>query len=248
RGRGRGRGRGIGRGQGSSPNTSTPGPGVKRPRGRPRKIIPIPVPTEEPDSDDGLSLDVDTDEDSQETDTDEEVIAAAEHSGNCSRDYRKSPSPAQILSKPPPSQPTKQGFSEGSQIAGLQISLGTGFSRGGTPVKGRETSPHPVSSPTPVLPSSVASSSPIPGIQITIPGLSTCSRLPLGGVPSATPVPSALGRTPLTSEARPFFGVPVPVITSVHALQNRLPVSNSHTLSAQSRTSSNNQVDEDYDS
>ncbi|XP_045624748.1 uncharacterized protein NC2alpha isoform X2 [Procambarus clarkii] len=248
--RGRGRGRGRSRSLGSPTSTPPAGRGAPRPRGRPRKIIPPVVPVEEPDSDDALSLDVDVDVDdeSEDTDTDEEVISAAEHSGNSSRDYGKSPSPASAPLKSSPSQPSKQGKSEGSpHVPGLQISVGRGFSLGGTPGKDNEVSPRPVCTSPAVLPPSAASSSPIPaGIQITIPGLP--AALPLSGMPPTTQISISPVCTPLATETRPSFGVPVPVITSVYSLKNQLAFSNlPESPPAHSQTSSN-QVDEDYDS
>lgn len=136
-------------------------------------------------------------------------------------------------------------------MSGLHISVGGGFNLKRLERKGSEVSHSPASSPSTVLTTSGASPVPLSGIQITIPGLpKSCTKVPIGGIPSTAPVSGTPVRTPLTPGVRPSFGVPVPVITSVHALQNRPPVSNSHPTSsaAHSQPSAKNQVDEDYDS
>lgn len=135
------------------------------------------------------------------------------------------------------------------QIPGLQISVGGGFTLGGAAGTGNS----PITSLSSVLTTSAVGTG--QGIQITIPALPASGiSVPeeeVSPTASVTKSPNQSPSTQLTAGVRPSFGVPVPVITSVHALQNKPQGPTSLTSSVKplpSQLSINNQVDEDYDS
>lgn len=120
------------------------------------------------------------------------------------------------------------------QVPGLKIAIGE--SGGAAWVNSDVTLPTtPTHSPVPG--STTKSSSLSPTIPPSTPTLPS-------GIQISIPVPST--RPSHSSPSiRPSFGVPVPVITSVHALSSRPP---SQLPPPNLLPISNNQVDEDYDS